>query len=176
MPGLLTHLVKSPSEPCRECGQSAARLIGSVAYCSEHAEAILIPLRIKWLTVAVVGAAGPAHPPEMRLLHCQECGATWVGYPSDECDWCIRRAKRMEEDERKALLWPEWASNGFGAWYDQLDEVNQAIWRQTRGQDATPEMMLTWVAKLSAAVLAGDITDVQARAAVKKVRERVNHE
>ena len=82
----------------------------------------------------------------------------------------------MQEDERKALLWPEWASNGYGPWFDALDEVNQAIWRQTRGQDATPAIMMTWVQKLGDAVERGDITDVQARAAVKRVRERVNHE
>jgi hypothetical protein len=174
-----THLVKSLSEPCQRCKSDAAvKLIGSVAHCHNCAEAFLAPLRAKWLKVVVVGVANQErHPPEMRLLQCTKCKASWVGYPDEqECDWCIRRAERMQEDERKALLWPEWASNGYGQWFDALDDVNKAIWRQTRGQDATPQMMMTWVQKLGDAVERGDITDVQARAAVKRVRERVNHE
>ena len=79
----------------------------------------------------------------------------------------------MQEDERKALLWPEWASNGYGQWFDALDEVNQAIWRQTRGHDPDPEVMATWAQKLGDAVTRGDITDAQALAAVKRVSEHV---
>ena len=160
--------------PCHVCGSPAVQLIGSKQYCATCANAILQPLRAKWLVATVIGAASDLHPPEMRLMQCVQCGASWVGYPDEqECEWCIRRAIRVHEDERRALLWPEWSTARNGQKYDDLDPVNQMIWRETREQTADTDTVVKWLAKLSAAVANGDIPADQAAAAI--VRETHGH-
>src|SRR5436190_21418922 len=111
-------------EPCGKCGKrQAVRLLGTVAHCRECSEAFLEPLRRKHGTIrihrpAVLGAAGPDHPHGFHWLRCKACGASWVGEPLDDCQWCAAREQAMEDDERKRLLFPPWAANGNGPTYD----------------------------------------------------------
>lgn len=75
----------------------------------------------------------------------------------------------MDEDERKNLLWPPWATNGEGPRYEALDDAGKALWRQTRGQRTDGDTITTWAHKLSTAVQRNEITNDQAREAMQRV-------
>lgn len=77
----------------------------------------------------------------------------------------------MDEDERKALLWPPWATNGEGARYEALDDVGKAVWRQTRGQRVDTDTQERWIEDLRNAVARKFITAEDAHTAIRKVMQ-----
>jgi hypothetical protein len=77
----------------------------------------------------------------------------------------------MEDDERKALLWPSWAANGNGPRYDDLSDVDKEVWRKTRGQRNDADSHATWLRDLANAVIRGDITTRDATEAIERMGE-----
>lgn len=75
----------------------------------------------------------------------------------------------MEDDERKALLFPSWATNGNSPRYDDLSDADKAVWRATRGQREDADSHANWLRQLVDAVNRGDISDDDARLAIKRV-------
>lgn len=76
----------------------------------------------------------------------------------------------MDDDERKALLWPPWATNGLeGKRYDELDDASKALWRQTRGQRTDVDTLDKWLWELTNAVRRGLVTEAQAEDAITRV-------
>lgn len=77
----------------------------------------------------------------------------------------------MDDDERKALLWPSWATNGLeDARYDVLDDEAKKVWRDTRGQRTDEDSFTTWAHKLSVAITQGRITHTEAVEAIRRVK------
>lgn len=75
----------------------------------------------------------------------------------------------MEDDERKALLWPEWSTRGNGPKYDDLDATSQVVWRTTRGQkEANADTVSNWLDALANAVAREAITPEEATEAIRR--------
>ena len=79
------------------------------------------------------------------------------------------RDERMQDDERKRLLWPEWDANGNGSRYDALSDADKSVWRATRGQRDDADSIITWLHALGEAVARGDITKDDAELAIKRI-------
>ena len=75
----------------------------------------------------------------------------------------------MEDDERKELLWPSWNANANGPKYDALDDVSKAVWRKTRDQRNDADSIIAWLKRLAEAAAQGEISDEDARLAMKRV-------
>lgn len=75
----------------------------------------------------------------------------------------------MHDDERKRLLWPEWATNANGQRYDALSDADKAVWRATRGQRDDADSIINWLHDLATAETSGDITSEDARLAMQRV-------
>ena len=46
-----------------------------------------------------------------QLIQCNQCGATWIGSPDDECTWCITRHERDLQRRKRDLLQPDWLAD-----------------------------------------------------------------
>src|SRR3954462_8417617 len=89
------------------------------------------------------GPGGGAHG--WALLMCDVCKATWHGTPGDTCPWCVDAHPRQREYHRDLLLNPPWARSDAGdVRYDDLDDVDKAIWRHTRGQTSDEDSIDAW--------------------------------
>lgn len=77
----------------------------------------------------------------------------------------------MDDAERERLLWPPWATNGNGPRYDDLSDVDKAVWRKTRGQRKDDDSVATWADELAQAVKRGDISAGDALAAITRMGE-----
>lgn len=75
----------------------------------------------------------------------------------------------MQDDERKELLWPSWATNGNGSRYDALSDIDKEVWRKTRGQRVDADSEMEWLRRLAIAIADGSISAQDAEAAVKRV-------
>jgi hypothetical protein len=118
------------------------------------------------------GVPRPDHGPGMTQRACR-CGAGWVGLPDDPCGWCADALERQVADERRMLLDPPslHSDNGHPR-YDELDELDRAVWDRTRGQTRGTESVKTWLERLARAVRAGLITRAEACAAVDRLEKR----
>ena len=76
----------------------------------------------------------------------------------------------MEDEERKRLLFPPWAING-GPRYDSLSDIDKKVWNATRGQTGDADSIVAWLRELRDAVARGDVTDDDARKAIKRIGE-----
>ena len=112
------------------------------------------------------GLPRPDHGEGMIQRVC-DCGAGWVGLPDDECGWCYEAHLRQLEEQRRRLLWPEWMIKP-GPRYDELSEVDQAVWDRTRGQTRDAGSIEAWAERLARAVRSGLITAAEAETALTR--------
>lgn len=145
--------------PSCSCSAPSVRLIGSVAYCHDCAEALLEPIRARVLTdESGVGYGRQSgrlrddYGPRFAELTCSICAATWVGIIGEPCAYCETWLAAAIEDRRQHLLRPSLP--------DRDDR------RHDRAVDA-------WTRALAEAVRAEIITIDEARAAV--ARREVRH-
>jgi hypothetical protein len=117
----------------------------------------------------VPGVPRPDLGDGMVQLVCDECSAGWVGLPGEPCGWCADRTERQREDQRRMLLWPDRLGE-HGPRYDELGEVDQAVWDRTRGIARGHDSRRAWAERLGRAVHAGLITEREAKAAMERVR------
>jgi len=115
----------------------------------------------------------PDHGPGMIQRECVDCGAGWVGLPDDPCAWCADRLALDLADQRHRLLWPDWMLEQEPR-YDQLDELDQAVWDRTRGIRRGAASIEAWARRLAEAVAAGIVTAAEARAAAGRA-DRSRH-
>lgn len=100
---------------------------------------------------------------------CAMCGATWTHDEMDECRWCAEGNARLLEDQRHALLWPDWAQPRDGRYY-QMSPADQKIWDATRGIPRRGDGAITFYGeRLRRAVDCGLITMRQADEALRRV-------
>lgn len=100
---------------------------------------------------------------------CVDCGASWCGMPDDGCDWCARASDRQRADQRRLLLFPAWLHSDVGSpRYDELSEIDRAVWDRTRGQARDTGSLAAWGEQLGRAVKAGLISDDEAQAAIER--------
>ena len=102
----------------------------------------------------------------LSIQHCK-CGASWLGYPWERCDWCVRRGDQAIAHFRKDLLQPEWLQDQ-GTRYWELDEVDRRIWNQTRGIPQGQHLSREWAKQLAQAVEDDLITLHEALGALRK--------
>jgi hypothetical protein len=68
------------------------------------------------------------------------------------------------------LLDPPWLQSDAGSMrYDELSEIDKAVWDRTRGQIRGTDSVVAWVARLRRGVDAELITQNEAEAAMRKV-------
>lgn len=177
-------------EACQRCGKApAVRLIGTIAHCEACADACLAPIRARVVArqgnvdvihrrPATAVAPRPDHGPGMWDLRCAvaSCDAGWVGRVGDPCSWCVAREERQRDEERKSLLHPSHLATSDGdARYNNLSDVDKAVWNRTRGivgRDRHDGPATDWAHRLSAAVVGGTITEAEAEAAVRRLAKR----
>lgn len=125
---------------------------------------------VRWArpAVAMLVAQVAATLTTERIIACDECGATWLGYPDDPCDWCIRAKERQMATDRDDLLHPTWAQDR-GPVYDQLSEVDKAVWNRTRNITYDHDSIAFWVQRIGRAVDSGLITQTDADLAITRV-------
>lgn len=124
---------------------------------------------VRWARPAVtmlVATVAALHGLE-RLIECGECGAGWYGHTGDPCDWCHRALQHQLEDQRQRLLYPDWMVDQ-GPTYDQLDDVDKAVWDHTRGIARGESSFAAWVNRIVDATQAGVITELEADAAMRR--------
>src|SRR4030095_15244710 len=103
---------------------------------------------------------------DLTLQHCR-CGATWMGYRWEACNWCVKRDLINLQVYRQKLLQPEWMHNQ-GPKYQQLSDVDKRIWNETRGIKPVADVEKDWMNHLNEAEQAGHITaDEMARVIAK---------
>jgi hypothetical protein len=116
------------------------------------------------------GIPRPDHGDGMYQLVCDACGAGWVGVDEEPCYWCERSLALLQEGQRAMLLDPPWLQSDAGSMrYDELSEIDKAVWDRTRGQIRGTDSVVAWVARLRRGVDADLITQNEAEAAMRKV-------
>lgn len=122
------------------------------------------------------GLPRPDHGPGFHTRLCTTCGAGWVGHVDDGpewCPWCEEAAARQVADQRRLLLAPPWLrSDGGSVRYDDLSEVDRAVWDRTRGQSRGEHSVEAWTDRLVRAVEAGLISEDEARRATRRIKGR----
>jgi hypothetical protein len=98
----------------------------------------------------------------MARQTCPDCGASWTG-DYQTCDWCEDAKRRQLEDQRQAILHPEWMvaqawTVPLGPNPHELSELDRRIWRETRGIPVDDGPMKSWVQRLKRAVASGLVT------------------
>jgi len=122
------------------------------------------------VTVWLDGVPRPDHGPDMIQRLCR-CGAGWVGRAGDDCPWCVAAAERDVAELRRRLLWPAWMVEQ-GPRYDELDEVDRAVWDRTRGIRRGEASERGWAERLADAVNARILTPGEADAALARAERR----
>ncbi len=74
----------------------------------------------------------------------------------------------MDEERKRALLFPPWAANHNGARYDALSDADKGVWRKTRGQRDDADSELRWLDQLADAMHDGSITWDEMEQAIKR--------
>jgi hypothetical protein len=106
---------------------------------------------------------------DATVEHCAMCGATWTVDEMAECRWCADAHRRLLEDQRQALLHPEWAQQRDARYY-QLSPEDQKLWDQTRGIPRRGDGAITFHGeRLRRGVECGLITMHEASQALKRV-------
>jgi hypothetical protein len=121
---------------------------------------------------AVLAAAMAAHDAVCaHLSTCGWCGATWDLDEGYTCRWCVEALEAMQADQRRRLLWPDWASDP-GDRYDELTAVDRAVWDRTRGITRGEGSVAAWTTRLMTAADAGIVTRDEATAALDRIENR----
>jgi hypothetical protein len=130
------------------------------------ATSITMDEAVRWArpAVAMLVATVAATLGVEQTIRCPDCGASWVGYTDDPCDWCTAAIERQLADQRQRILYPDWMTEQ-GPVYDQLDDVDKMVWDATRGIQRGEASVTAWARRLVDAVDAGIVTDVEARLA-----------
>jgi hypothetical protein len=106
---------------------------------------------------------------DATVEHCAICGATWTVAEGAECRWCAEGARRLLEDQRQALLHPEWAQQRDARYY-QLSPEDQKLWDHTRGIPRRGDGAITFYGeRLRRGVDCGLITMHEASQALRRV-------
>lgn len=103
-------------------------------------------------------------PPEWQ--HCK-CGASWLGFWYEACDWCFRRTQAQWESHKAELLNPSWMQTQ-GPKYLELSELDQAVWDETRGIKRGTDVERQWMADLKECLELGLISEREMVRAVAK--------
>jgi hypothetical protein len=77
----------------------------------------------------------------------------------------------MREDQRRRLLYPDWADQP-GERYDELSAVDRAVWDRTRGITRGEAATQAWHRRLAEHVALGTITSAEAIAATIRAEKR----
>lgn len=159
---------------CWQCGAEGFRNVGTKGYCATHLADLYRRFSAEsWGGLGIGLPVGERRDDELHDLVCVVCAAGWVGPPFDECPWCARAIARQVEDQRRMLLDPPWlASDAGDPRYDELSEVDKAVWDRTRGQRRDADSIKAWVERLARAVIAGVITEDEARRACDRYDRR----
>ena len=174
--GEIAGLARLPAAivgPCRDCGATSTRTLGRHPYCDDCADQWTADLRCRILARDGLGVgviAGHREPdlgPRIWQLACSVCRATWSGRNGDPCPWCVAAAERQRLDQRELLLDPAWLREN-SLRYDDLSDVDKAVWNRTRGQTHGEGLEREWARRLGRAVEAGIITEAEADAALTK--------
>ena len=98
----------------------------------------------------IIGRRRPEYGDSIFDLRCSACRATWCGEDGDPCEWCERTLQRLQADQRRMLLWPDWLSNDEGnPRFDELTEIDEAVWDRTRGQTRGTDSIQAWAGRLA---------------------------
>ena len=100
---------------------------------------------------------------------CSSCDATWYGQHDDPCGWCADALERQREAQRQLILHPTFLDAEQGPRYDELDELDKAVWRATRGGD-NGGSALEWARRLRRAVNSELVTEHEAEQAIERYR------
>lgn len=139
-----------------QCGEAAARTVGSVAYCQPCADDLLDGIRERlrardvlqgWGQAVAATCDGVELLPGEALLRCVSCGAGWVGRHGDPCGWCEHSLVLLQRDQSERLLRPE------------LPE---------HGDRRRPGALKGWAGRLNRGAEAGLVTAAQARRAWRR--------
>jgi hypothetical protein len=128
------------TEPCRTCAATATRTIGTGTYCDRCADELLAPIRARVIVdesgAGVGQQTGPLRPDygdQWADLTCTTCDAEWTGPIGEPCAWCLHRAVRLVELQRRLLVHPELPEPGHrghsaavDAWHERLARAVQA--------------------------------------------------
>jgi hypothetical protein len=142
---------------CSTCSAASVRTLGSGSYCEVCANAILDPIRERViLPTGFDGTGREISPrPDCRNrwadLECSVCSATWTGRTGESCGWCEQRYKSMLAEQRDLLIHPS------------LPEPTDQHF--DRAVDS-------WVERIGRGVLAGIVTESDARRAVERFEVR----
>lgn len=129
---------------CHQCGQPATKTLCAYSYCHRCAETILAPIRERVITrEPSMGIGIPTGP----HLECDLCGASWIGEPGEECEWCLRWLQIAIEQQRAVLLKPE---------LPDIEDANYNI------------AIEAWVKRLAQATVAEIITPQEAHRAIDR--------
>ena len=121
------------------------------------------------MTLWTNGVPRPDHGPGMVQIVCADCGAGWVGPVGDPCAWCADRLTHDVADTRRVLLWPDWLAEQ-GPRYDELGELDRAVWDRTRGIVRGADSLEAWRRRLAEAVAIGLVTRDEAHGALARAR------
>jgi hypothetical protein len=114
-------------------------------------------------------AAMRAYDAVMARQTCPDCGASWTG-DYQTCDWCEDAARRQLEDERQAILHPEWMVDQ-GRRFHELDPIDQRLWCETRGIPVSDGPRKFWVRRLHRAVASGVVTMHESDLALRRFEQ-----
>jgi hypothetical protein len=157
---------------CFECGAPGFRDLPGRTYCASHLADLYRRLsRETWDGQGIGLPEGhrPDHGPEFWNLRCVLCGAGWVGCRFDPCTWCLDRLELAREQARRELLPPPWLRSDAGtSRYDDLSEVDKAVWDRTRGQRRDTDSLAAWAVQLRRAVAEGTVTADEAEQAIRR--------
>ena len=133
------------------------------AYCADCADEIIAEIRGRILARDGLGVgviAGHREPdlgPHIWQLACSVCQATWSGRNGDPCPWCVAAAERQRLEQRRLLLYPDWLHED-GPRYDDLSDVDTAVWDRTRCQVRGAGSIEAWAERLARSVQSELIT------------------
>lgn len=125
-----------PGETCCRCTELAVRMLGTEAFCAEHLEAVLGPIRERVADRDPFGGHGrqdgplrPEYGPGWADVRCDRCSATWVGRIGDPCGWCDRSLALLLDMQREVLLHPELPDPD-----DQRRNAAEVAWAERLGR------------------------------------------
>lgn len=147
-------------EPCADCtGPAAGVNWGVLALCETCLERRRAPIRERviarqgdvdrWPPPSLDGRGIAVGPIEQTAeLSCDQCGHGWYGPPGEPCGWCRHALDELVRSQRTMLLWPELPAADPG-------------YRHT--QERRRHAVDLWAERLAGAVIAGTITEGEAR-------------
>ena len=104
--------------------------------------------------------------PNQEWQHCK-CGASWLGYWHEACDWCWKRKQAQWVGIKADLLNPPWM-HSQGPKYRELSEVDRLVWDTTRGIKRGTDVERQWMADLQECYDLGLLTENEMARAIGK--------